>query len=447
MSSVPRYCDRRTRRDAIRAGLAGFLVGGGGMGLPELLRLRAASRTGDEDTSQNAVIFVELAGGPTQHETYDPKPSAPKEYRGPFGVIDTKLPGVQFSELMVKQAEVADRLALVRSVHHNTGSHTIGSHLVQTGYYLQNSTNTENDMPCVGSVVARVRGANAPAMPPFVSIPQSMRYGRAAWFGKSFNPFETGGNLTSKDFQVPNLELIKGISTSRLADRQRLLAGFDATRRILDTRGFATAQEDFTRQAYRMVTTRSVRDAFDLQQEPESIRRLYGNNEMGQRFLLARRLAERGVPFVTVGSGGWDNHGQKVCGYTLEDSLKRRGPNFDQGVAALITDLCQQGLDRQILLVCMGEFGRTPKVNSEAGRDHWEYVMTVLLAGGGLQVGQVVGASDSKGGHPIEAPYGPNSVLAMIYRHLGIDPSLKFPDPAGRPRYVLEDRRLIRELI
>ena len=180
MSSVPRYCDRRTRRDAIRAGLAGFLVGGGGMGLPELLRLRAASRTGDEDTSQNAVIFVELAGGPTQHETYDPKPSAPKEYRGPFGVIDTKLPGVQFSELMVKQAEVADRLALVRSVHHNTGSHTIGSHLVQTGYYLQNSTNTENDMPCVGSVVARVRGANAPAMPPFVSIPQSMRYGRAA---------------------------------------------------------------------------------------------------------------------------------------------------------------------------------------------------------------------------------------------------------------------------
>jgi len=443
VSTLHRTCDGLTRRDAIRAGLGASGV----MSLAGLLRLQAAGTIADDDTSQNAVIFVEMAGGPTQHETYDPKPKAPKEYRGPFGVINTTLPGVQFSELMARQSQVTDRLAVVRSVHHKTGSHTVGSHLVQTGYYLKNASSPENDMPCVGSVVARIRRGNTPAMPPFVSIPGSMRYGRAAWFGKSFNPFETGGNLTSKDFKVPNLELIKGISTDRLDDRQKLLAGFDATRRILDNRGFATAQDDFTRQAYRMVTTASVRDAFDLQREPRSIRDLYGNSEVGQRFLLARRLAERGVPFVTVGSGGWDNHGQKVCGFTLEQSLNKRGPNFDRGVAALVTDLYQRGLDRRILLVCMGEFGRTPKVNSEAGRDHWGAVMTVLLSGGGLEVGQVVGASDSKGGYPIEAPYGPNSVLAMIYRHLGIDPSLKFPDPAGRPRYVLEDRRLIRELI
>ena len=437
------FCDGITRRDMIRAGMAVT----GSLSLSRIMELQAASRNDDGDRSNNAVIFVEMAGGPTQHETYDPKPKAPREYRGPFGVINTTLPGVQFSQLMARQSQVADKLALVRSVHHNTGSHTIGSHLVQTGYYLQSSSSGDNDMPCMGSVIAKVRGANNPAMPPFVSIPSSMRYGRAAWLGKSFNPFETGGKLTSKDFQVPNLELIKGISTSRLSDRRRLLAGFDSTRRILDNRGFATAQDDFTRLAYEMVTTTSVRDAFDLKREDQATRDLYGNNEFGQGMLLARRLAEQGVPFVTVRAGGWDNHGQKVCGFTLEQSLNKRGPNFDRGVAALVTDLYRRGLDRQILLVCMGEFGRTPKINSEAGRDHWGAVMTVLVSGGDLQVGQVIGASDSKGGYPIQSPYGPNNVQAMIYRHLGIDPSLTFPDPAGRPRYILEERELIQELI
>ena len=437
------YCDGITRRDAIRAGMGVT----GALSLPGIIELQAASRTDDGDGSNNAVIFVEMGGGPTQHETFDPKPKAPSEYRGPFGVIDTTLPGIQCSELMARQSQVTDRVALIRSVHHKTGSHTVGSHLVQTGYYLRNASNVDNDMPCMGSVIAKVRGANTPSMPPYVSIPSSMRYGRAAWLGKSINPFETGGKLTSKNFQVPNLELIKGISTSRLSERRRLLAGFDSTRRILDNRGFATAQDSFTEPAYRMVTTTAVRDAFDLKREDQATRDLYGNSEFGQGLLLARRLAERGVPFVTVGSGGWDNHGQKVCGFTLEQSLKKRGPAFDQGVAALVTDLYRRGLARKILLVCMGEFGRTPKVNSEAGRDHWGAVMTVLVSGGGLQVGQVVGASDSKGGYPIAAPYGPNNVQAMIYRHLGIDPSLKFPDPAGRPRYVLEERGLVGELI
>ncbi|MFP6770106.1 MAG: DUF1501 domain-containing protein [Planctomycetaceae bacterium] len=437
------FCDGVTRRDMIRAGIGAT----GTLSLAGITRLQAASGTVLGDRGNNAVIFVEMAGGPTQHETYDPKPSAPSEYRGPFGVIDTRLPGVQFSQLMVEQAKVNDRVALVRSVHHKTGSHTIGSHLVQTGYYLRNSQNGDNDMPCMGSLVAKIRGANVPSMPPFVSIPSRMRYGRAAWLGKSYNPFETGGNLTSKNFKVPNLELISGITTSRLNDRRRLLAGFDASRQILDNRGFATAQDSFTRQAYEMITTNAVRDAFDLSREDRPTRELYGNNEFGQGMLLARRLAERGVPFVTVGAGGWDNHGQKVCGFTLEQSLNKRGPNFDRGVAGLVTDLYRRGQDQNILLVCMGEFGRTPKVNSEAGRDHWGAVMTVLISGGGLQVGQVVGASDTKGGHPVAAPYGPNNVQAMIYRHLGIDPSLKFPDPAGRPRVVLEDHELIRELL
>lgn len=438
-----KFCDGVTRRDMIRAGVSAT----GALSLPGIMKLQAASGAVPGDGTNNSVIFVEMAGGPTQHETYDPKPSAPKEYRGPFGVIDTRLPGVQFSELMVRQAEVSDRLALVRSVHHKTGSHTIGSHLVQTGYYLQNSGNRDNDMPCIGSVVAKIRGANAPAMPPFVSIPSRMRYGRAAWLGKSYNPFETGGKLATKNFKVPNLELISGINTDRLNDRRRLLTSFDAARKIIDNRGFATAQDSFIRQAFEMVTTNKVRDAFDLGREKQSTRELYGMNEFGQGLLLARRLAERGVPFVSVGAGGWDNHGQKVCGYTLEQSLNKRGPNFDRGVAALVTDLYRRGQDRNILLVCMGEFGRTPKVNSEAGRDHWGAVMTVLISAGGLQVGQVIGASDSKGGYPIAAPYGPHNVLAMIYRHLGIDPLLTFSDPAGRPRYVLEERGLIRELL
>ena len=205
--------------------------------------------------------------------------------------------------------------------------------------------------------------------------------------------------------------------------------------------------DQYTRQAYETVTSGRVRRAFDLSDEDQKTRELYGMNRFGQGLLMARRLAQNGVPFISINSGGWDNHGAKVCGFTLEDSLRKRGPSFDQGIAGLVTDIYQRGLDEKILVVCMGEFGRTPKVNSEAGRDHWGPLMSILISGGGLKVGQVIGASDSKGGYPSESPYRPENVLAMMYRHLGIDPGMTLIDSSGRPQYLLEERNLIRELI
>ena len=436
-------CDGISRRDVLRAGLGGA----GALSLPNLLRLQAASADSGTEQRHTAVIFVAMGGGATQHETYDPKPDAPLEYRGPFHSIDTVLPGVQFSEFMAKQAGVLDRMALLRAVHHESGSHTVATHLVQTGYYLSDPSNVENEMPCIGSVIARVRGASSPALPPFVSIPGRLRYGRAGWFGKSYNPFETVRSPAEKNFQVPNLNLVDGIDSRRLGDRRQLLSAFDAQRRIVDNRGFAKAADDFTVKAFDMITSDRARVAFDLSREDEKTREAYGQNAFGQSLLLARRLVEHGVTFATATSGGWDNHGAKVCGFTLEDNLKNRGPAHDQGLAALVTDLYERGLDKDVLLVVMGEFGRTPKMNDQAGRDHWSPVMSVLMSGGGLQVGQVIGSSDSKGGYPVSGAYRPENVLAMIYRHLGIDPSLKFPDPAGRPRYILERRELISELL
>jgi len=302
-------------------------------------------------------------------------------------------------------------------------------------------------MPCIGSVIARVRGTNRVEMPPFVSIRGPLRYGRAAWLGSSYDPFVISGDPAGDDFEVPNLNLVDGLTLARLGDRRRLLADFDAGRKIYDRQATANALQGFTRQAFETVSTERVRRAFDLQREADPTRQSYGMNSFGQGLLLARRLVERGVPFVSVNSGGWDNHGAKVCGFTLEESLKKRGPRFDQGIASLVKDLYQRGLDRQVLLVCMGEFGRTPKINNEAGRDHWGPLMSVLISGGGLQVGQIIGASDRRGGYPLDRPYRPENVLAMIYRHLGINPEITLADANGRPRYLLEERGLIRELL
>lgn len=438
------FCDGISRRGLIQAGLGGFI----GLSMPELLRLRAASAAGAAatagDSPDTAVIYLEQAGGPTQHETYDPKPSAAVEYRGPLGAVPTTLPGVAFCELMSKQAAIADRLAVIRSIHHRSSSHGTSSHMTQTGYYLNDNQNRNNEMPCIGSYAMRIRGANAKGVPAFVSIPQSMRYGRAAWLGKGNNPLETSRSADDKRFEVPNLTLLSGIDQERLTDRRNLLSGFDAARRIVDNHGAAQATDEFTRQAFEMVTGDAARRAFAIDEEDDATRDRYGRNSIGQNILLAKRLVERGVTFVTVRVntlGSWDDHGG------IEKRMRAKGPALDQAIASLVTDLYETGLHQKVMVVAMGEFGRTPRINKSAGRDHWGRVMSVLMSGGDLKVGQVVGASDSSGGVPVESPYRPENVLAMLYRHLGIDPSLTFHDNAGRPRYLLETRELINELV
>jgi hypothetical protein len=435
------FCDGVSRRGLIQAGLGGII----GLSMPELLRMRAEaaqkSKSGKLDT---AVIYLELAGGPTQHETYDPKPLAPAEYRGPLNAIPTVLPGFSFCELMEKQAAVADKIAVIRSIHHDSGSHGTSSHLTQSGYYLRDRQSRDNEMPSIGSITAKVRGANADGVPAFVSVPSSMRFGRAAWLGKGFNPFETGKSADSKGFKVPNLTLIKGLTDERLGDRKSLLAGFDKTRRIQDNHGVAKATDDFTRQAFEMVTGDAARKAFAVEEETDATRDLYGRNSIGQNVLLARRLVERGVTFVTVRCntlGSWDDHNG------VEKRMKAKGPAIDQAIAAITTELYETGLAEKVMVVAMGEFGRTPRINKNAGRDHWGRVMSVMMTGGNLKVGQVIGASDATGAVPAERPYRPENVLAMLYRHLGIDTIMTFQDLSGRPRYVLEDRDLIKELV
>jgi hypothetical protein len=426
------FCDGLNRRGFVKAGLTGLA----GLTLPDLLRLRAQAAAGGV-AKDTAVIFLELAGGPTQHETYDPKPAAPSEYRGPFGTIETSVPGVQFSELMTEQARIMDKLVILRAVHHDSGSHQTSAHLTQTGYYLRDRQSRENDMPCIGSVAARVCGANQRGLPPFVSIPSSMRYGRAAWIGKGFSPFETIKSADAKPFVVANLTLIGGMTRDRLGDRRTLLQGFDQARRVIDTQGVSDAQDAFTRQAFEMVTGDKARDAFDIAAEPEAVRNRYGINSLGQNMLLARRLVESGVKFVSVRIntlGSWDDHKD------IKGRMNAKGPAYDQGIAALVTDLHERELADHVMVVAMGEFGRTPRINKDAGRDHWGRVMSVMLAGGNLNTGQVIGSSDSVGASPAANPYRPENVLATVYHHLGIDPAMTFTDNSGRPRYVLEER-------
>ena len=434
------FCDGISRRAVIQAGLTGIV----GLSLPELLRLQAQAAKTKPSQSDRAIIYVEMAGGPTQHETYDPKPNAPKEYRGPLGVAKSNVAGIYFSQYMSEQAKIADKLAVIRSIHHNSSSHGTSSHLTQTGYYLRDRQSRDNDMPCIGSYVSKIRGANRDGLPAFVSVPRDMRFGRAGWLGKSYNPFTTVRDADSKNFEVPNLTLMRGLTSSRLSDRKKLLAGFDATRRTLDNKGVAVAMDDFTQQAFEMVTGDAARNAFDITRESDKTRDKYGRNKIGQNLLLARRLVENGVTFVSVRAnslGSWDDHNG------IASRIKRKGPAFDQGVASLVADLHERGLNKNVMVVCMGEFGRTPRINRNAGRDHWGSVMSVALAGGDIRTGVVVGSSDKKGATPAGSPYRPENVLAMLYRHMGIDAKSTFNDHSGRPRYLLEDRKLIRELV
>lgn len=261
---------------------------------------------------------------------------------------------------------------------------------------------------------------------------------------KGFNPFETLKSADDKEFSVANLPLLGGLTADRLNDRRALLTGFGETQQLIDNQGVADSIDQFTREAFDLVTGNRARLAFDISKESTETRARYGLNSLGQNMLLARRLVEHGISVVTVRAstlGGWDDHGN------IADAIKKKGPGFDQAVAALVTDLHERGLDKDVLVVCMGEFGRTPRINKGAGRDHWGQLMSVVLAGGGLKVGQVIGSSDSTGSVPKDRPYRPANVLAMAYRHLGIEAGHTFTDNSGRPRFVLEERGLIKELL
>ncbi len=413
----------------------------GGLTLTDILKSRVAAAQSGRVPSDTSVIFVTLGGGPSQFETYDPKPDAPAEYRGSFNPINTKVAGVRFCELLPRQAAIMDQLAIVRSVHHEQASH-IAEHIVETGYDLKNSANSlKGEMPSVGAVASRVRGANHSGIPGYVSLPKHHAYAGAHWLGAQHHFFAVNDDPNDPSFKVSNLALSPQLSIARLHDRQTLHRQFDRIKQIRDLSGQADSLDAISQQAFDLITGERTQQAFDISQEASHVRDRFGRNSLGQRMLLARRLVEAGVPFVTVRMFDWDDHKQ------LDENIKQRAPRYDVAISALIDDLRQRGMQRDVLVVAMGEFGRTPRINVYAGRDHWPAVNSVLLAGGDYQMGQVIGATDDKASRVIAAPYRPQNVLAMVYRHLGIDPAMTFADFSGRPRYVLEERDAIVELM
>ncbi len=428
-----RFCDGLTRRDFLRAGaLAGCSVG---LSLVDAARLRAAGAATAADVN---CILLFLVGGPSQLDTWDPKPHAPDAIRGPFRPIQTNVSGMQICEHFPRMARMADRYAIVRSVHHREAPiHETGHQLMQTGRLFR----LGEEQPHYGSVVSRVRGARR-GMPPFVMVPGpigntgvSISHGQGAGFlGAGHEPMVARGDATG--FRLADGDSLHGLDPARLHDRRALIDAVDSAHRTFD----ASRRDETTERAYGILFSQSARRAFDLALERDDLRDQYGRNTFGQSCLLARRLVEHGVRFVTVNMFDtvfnhitWDCHADGgALATTLDDYQDTLCPMFDHAYSALLEDLRQRGMLDTTLVVAMGEFGRTPQINPRGGRDHWPGVWSILFAGGGVRGGQVIGASDRAGAEPRDRPVTPAQVAATVYRGLGIQPNMRLePDHRG----------------
>jgi hypothetical protein len=413
----------------------------GRLTLPGLLAARARGAQ-SPGSYRKSVILIWQAGGPSHIDMYDLKPNAPAEVRGEFKPISTNVPGIHISEHLPYQSKVFDKMAVVRSATHTNAGHGMGSQWMLTGYQPTIEVN-DNIFPSTGSVVARLKGSNEPGLPAYVNLPRVLSLGKAAYLGASYNPFAPDANPNDASFQVRNLKLPGRVDAERLERRKSLVNDLDTIRRDLDTKGDMSGLDTFYRDAMEMVTNTKAQQAFDVNRESAKLRDRYGRNDLGQCCLLARRLVEAGVTFVTVqAGGGWDTHSNNFT------ELKRRLlPQFDMGVAALVEDLHDRGLQDDVLVMAMGEFGRTPKINKDAGRDHWPGAMSILYAGGGLKMGQMIGTTNALAEYPASKPYSPGCVLSTMYHSLGIDHKHVFYDQAQRPMPVLSEGEPIRELV
>jgi uncharacterized protein (DUF1501 family) len=440
-----------------------FLQVGGlglaGLSLTDVLKARAATANARAQTS---VILLYLHGGASQLETYDLKPSAPSSYRSIFEPIATNVSGLEICEHFPLQAKIADKFSLVRSIHHDVGIHSDGGILVLTGKRpsrLDPTSQSKSEHPDFGSVVSRVRGMSEHAIPPYIAIPSKPYMTRPTYLGVHHAAFEQS-DPSSPGYAGPQISVRTAEKASALADRRNLLARLDRFHPHLDLTGQVQGMRDFHDLAFQMLTSPETARAFDLKQEPDQLRDRYGRHLWGQGCLLARRLAEAGSSVIslfidTPKSGpdftNWDDHiGNAGRPGHFGGYMQTRLPYLDQALSALIDDIFEKGLDRQVLVAVMGEFGRTPRISSNsmgAGRDHWPDAATVLLSGGGLRMGQVVGATNSKSEFPTERPYTPQDILATIYRHLGIDARRTFTDFSGRPISILDSGSPIPELI
>jgi hypothetical protein len=409
-----RFCDGISRRNFLQIGALGA-----GLTLADVLRLRAAA--GNTRTSAKAAIFINLPGGPSHMDMYDLKPDAPKEYRGEFRPIPTNVAGVQICELFPLQARMWDKFAVIRSV---IGGPEHSDSETNTGYTEQ--VNRTAHHPAVGAVVSKLRSGSGD-IPPYVSLRGMSAGTEPGFLGVSHRPFTPDG------YGLQNLRLATGVNKGRVEDRKTLLSSFDSVRRDLDASGTMRGLDAFQDRALDMVFSGKVRRALDLKQEEPRTRDRYKGVE---QFLTARRLIEAGVGCVTLNYGGWDTHSQNFI------TLRRQLPELDRGLANLIQDLHDRGLQDDVVTIMWGEFGRTPKIGDSTpdGRGHWPPAMSALIAGGGLKMGQAIGATTPRGEYPKDRPYKPQRVLSTVYHALGIDPAQTFTNGSGRPVYLLDDR-------
>jgi hypothetical protein len=426
-------CDGVLRRDFLRVGaLAGI-----GLGLPQYLALAQLGAL-REGAKAKAAIFVRLAGGPSHMDTFDLKPDTPESYRGEFKEIATNVPGVRICEHLPKLAKCADKYVILRGVSHNLAAHELGALYLCTG----NRPGPALRYPCYGSVITREFGSNA-EIPPFVAIPSEVP-DSSGYLGVAYSPLETGAMAQAgRAMDIRGLALKDGVTLTDVQRRQGMLEHFDqAFGDFVHKDKLLEGMDQFSQKAYAMMRSPKTRDAFDLSKESPTINSLFGNSPFSQSCLLASRLVEAGVRFVTVNLGGWDTHTNNFP--TLRNTNL---PTLDDGLAGLFQALQAKRLLDSTVVFVTGEFGRTPKVNDRGGRDHWPRAMCCLLAGGGFRGGQVIGASDAKGEGPKDTPISPDDVAATFYQSLGIDAHKEYKTPTGRPVMIVRNGTAIRELV
>ncbi|MFL5330192.1 MAG: DUF1501 domain-containing protein [Gemmataceae bacterium] len=420
-----------SRREMLRVGAAGVL----GLTLGDFFRLQAAEPP--KTAKAQGFIHIYLPGGYSHQETWDPKPYAPIEYRGDLGTIPTKLDGVLFSENLKQSAQIADKITICRSMSHGEADHGRGTHNMFTGWRPSPALT----YPSMGSVVAHELG-DRNNLPPYVCIPtQSTTFAGSGYLSSAFGPFSLGSDPATPGFQVRDLALPQGIDDKRFESRKSMLEVVNAHFAGIEKSDNVAAMDSFYQRAYGLISSKEAREAFNIAAEPDKLRDEYGRNAAGQRMLLARRLVQAGVRFVSLTYGSWDMHAN------ITRSVRQQLPPFDQAFAALIRDLERTGLLDTTLVMVSSEFGRSPKINATAGRDHWPKVFSVVLAGGGIKRGSVYGASDSTASEPQDDPLSVEDLSYTLMHQLGIDPDKKLLSPGNRPVMIVDEGKLRRELL
>ena len=443
MKSLNLNCAGIARRDFIQLGVGGVL----GLGMGDLISLRAdAAKAAGKPSPDNVnCILVWLDGGPTHFETFDPKPDAPSDVRGEFNPIPTNVAGVQFCETVPRLASSLDKMAIVRSICHKDPNHGGGNHYMMTGAPTPIPVNCGSSVsfhPSFGSMVSHVRGVKD-GLPSYATLPRKSRSAGPHFLGGQHSPFVIDGDPNKEGYRVRDVVLPKSISEGRANNRIELRASLDRMLRIADASAADPAIDfdTFYQQGIDLISSKEAQSAFDIDMESKKVRELYGRNDFGQRLLLARRLSEVGVSFVTVYNGGWDHH-TKI----FQDGFKKKINTVDLGMSALINDLHERGQLDNTLVLLLGEFGRTPKINKDAGRDHWPHAMSVLVAGAGVPAGQIIGETDVKGYYASDKIYSPEDFACSIYTKMGINPKMILHTNTGRPLPIVNGGSPIKEL-